>query len=222
MSLTVDDSSLNRYSMPVTRSRSYMAELNIDNGLDGNNTTGFLFGDEDSNNTAENKNFHQASNMDNFPTLVRREGFPTMVSLFPLFPLLCRPFFGRMLCVQTVVCFTYFLLLHILFTILSEFFLPALLDSLKFLHFAGRYLCIRMSLYLFSRSFFSSLVLFPDPVVPFFSRFRFLLSILHIQTCSPPPLLQTTTRPPLTSRRLVHPNETTSPFLCHFCVNVFR
>jgi hypothetical protein len=72
--------STNRYSMPVTRSRSYnIAELNLDSSLDGNNTTGFLFGDEDAANS-DSKTYQQASNADNFPTLVRNAGFPTMVS----------------------------------------------------------------------------------------------------------------------------------------------
>jgi hypothetical protein len=73
------DDSLNRYSMPVTRSRSYIADLNLDSSLDGNNTTGFLFGDEDTAN-GEAKAYQQANNADNFPTLVRNAGFPNMVS----------------------------------------------------------------------------------------------------------------------------------------------
>lgn len=80
------DDRLNRYSMPVTRSRSYMAELNIDHSLDGNNTTGFLFGDEESG-AGEAKNYQQMNNADNFPTLVRNAGYPNMVSrTFPLGP----------------------------------------------------------------------------------------------------------------------------------------
>lgn len=72
--------STNRYSMPVTRSRSYnIADLNLDSSLDGNNTTGFLFGDEDAVN-GEMKGYQQANNTDNFPTLVRNAGFPNMVS----------------------------------------------------------------------------------------------------------------------------------------------
>jgi hypothetical protein len=76
--------------MPVTRSRTYLADLGLDNSLDSNNTTGFLFGDEDSN--SEVRNFSQVANTDNFPTLVRREGFPSMVSVlissksFSVFP----------------------------------------------------------------------------------------------------------------------------------------
>ena len=75
--------------MPVTRSRTYLADLSLDNGLDGNNTTGFLFGDEDSN-LGEVKTYTQAGISDNFPTLVRREGFPNMVSCV-LNSLLCKP-----------------------------------------------------------------------------------------------------------------------------------
>ncbi|KAK4195324.1 armadillo-type protein [Triangularia verruculosa] len=37
---------LNRYSMPVTKSRTYLGDIGLE---DSNNTTGFLFGDEDSN-----------------------------------------------------------------------------------------------------------------------------------------------------------------------------
>ncbi|OIW27288.1 ARM repeat-containing protein [Coniochaeta ligniaria NRRL 30616] len=69
----------NRYSMPVTRSRSYIADLNLDSGLDGNNTTGFLFGDEDTSH-GETKAYQQANNADNFPTLVRNAGYPSMLS----------------------------------------------------------------------------------------------------------------------------------------------
>lgn len=78
------NNSTNRYSMPVTRSRSYIADLNLDSSLDGNNTTGFLFGDEDTAN-GEAKAYQQASNAENFPTLVRNAGYPSMVSaaLFP-------------------------------------------------------------------------------------------------------------------------------------------
>ncbi|KAL1871584.1 hypothetical protein VTK73DRAFT_2013 [Phialemonium thermophilum] len=71
---------LNRYSMPVTRSRPYFPDLSVDNTLDGNNTTGFLFGDEDLN-LGDMKKFPQATtNTENFPTLIRREGFPNMLS----------------------------------------------------------------------------------------------------------------------------------------------
>jgi hypothetical protein len=52
---------------------------------DSNNTTGFLFGDEDSN-PAETRTTPtaQPGNTDAFPSLFRQQGYPTMVSL-PLF-----------------------------------------------------------------------------------------------------------------------------------------
>ncbi|KAM7208626.1 Pumilio y domain family member 4 [Naviculisporaceae sp. PSN 640] len=69
---------LNRYSMPVTRSRTYLGDIGLE---DSNNTTGFLFGDEDSNSgetrttpTAQN------NNTDPFPTLFRQSGFSNLVS----------------------------------------------------------------------------------------------------------------------------------------------
>lgn len=55
--------SINRYSMPVTRSRTGLYDV----GLDQTNTTRFLFGDEDSNALA-----HSVPD-ENFPTLVRRD-----------------------------------------------------------------------------------------------------------------------------------------------------
>ncbi|KAG5663807.1 hypothetical protein KAF25_006392 [Fusarium avenaceum] len=54
---------INRYSMPVTRSRTGMYDV----GLDQTNTTRFLFGDEESNAMG-----HGISD-ENFPTLVRRD-----------------------------------------------------------------------------------------------------------------------------------------------------
>lgn len=67
--------SVNRYSMPVTKSRTGFYDI----GLDQANTTGFLFGDDDS--TPEAKLYTQTNTDDNFPTLVRRE--PNMVSCDP-------------------------------------------------------------------------------------------------------------------------------------------
>ncbi|KAJ9132281.1 ARM repeat-containing protein [Pleurostoma richardsiae] len=64
---------LNRYSMPVTKSRSGFYDL----GLDGTNTTRFLFGDDDS--AGDNKLFAQA-NDENFPTLIRANDYPNMSS----------------------------------------------------------------------------------------------------------------------------------------------
>ncbi|ROW17266.1 hypothetical protein VPNG_01044 [Cytospora leucostoma] len=66
------DNSVNRYSMPVTKSRTAFYDVNLDQA----NTTGFLFGDD--NDGAEGKIYTQATNEDNFPTLVRRE--PSMSS----------------------------------------------------------------------------------------------------------------------------------------------
>lgn len=65
------ENSVNRYSMPVTKSRTAFYDINLDQA----NTTGFLFGDDD--NVIEGKLYTQASNEDNFPVL-RRE--PNMVS----------------------------------------------------------------------------------------------------------------------------------------------
>lgn len=70
---------LNRYSMPVTRSRTYLADLNLE---DSNNTTGFLFGDEDSNG-GENRTTPTNNNPDSFPALLRQQGYPGLVSRFP-------------------------------------------------------------------------------------------------------------------------------------------
>ncbi|GKT49944.1 uncharacterized protein ColSpa_10125 [Colletotrichum spaethianum] len=60
------DNSYNRYSMPVTRSRTglYGADL------DQTGTARFLFGEEDV--SGENK-YGQNNGDDNFPTLVRRD-----------------------------------------------------------------------------------------------------------------------------------------------------
>ncbi|KAM0353697.1 hypothetical protein ACHAPU_001714 [Fusarium lateritium] len=57
------NNSINRYSMPVTRSRTGMYDV----GLDQTNTTRFLFGDEESNALG-----HSVPD-ENFPTLVRRD-----------------------------------------------------------------------------------------------------------------------------------------------------
>lgn len=57
---------VNRYSMPVTKSRTAFYDVNLDQA----NTTGFLFGDD--NDGTEGK-IYTATNEDNFPTLVRRE-----------------------------------------------------------------------------------------------------------------------------------------------------
>ncbi|KAK0706462.1 armadillo-type protein [Lasiosphaeria miniovina] len=64
---------LNRYSMPVTRSRPYITDIGLE---DSNNTTGFLFGDEDSN-SGETRTTPtaQANGTDAFPTLFRQQGY---------------------------------------------------------------------------------------------------------------------------------------------------
>lgn len=73
MTMAADtDNSVNRYSMPVTKSRTAFYDVNLDQA----NTTGFLFGDD--NDGTEHKIYNQATNEDNFPTLVRRD--PNMVS----------------------------------------------------------------------------------------------------------------------------------------------
>ncbi|KXX74230.1 Pumilio y domain family member 4 [Madurella mycetomatis] len=70
---------LNRYSMPVTRSRTYLSDIGLE---DSNNTTGFLFGDEDSN-TGETRTTPtaQVGNNDTFPSLFRQQAYSSMVSL---------------------------------------------------------------------------------------------------------------------------------------------
>ncbi len=65
--------------MPVTRSRTYLADIGLE---DSNNTTGFLFGDEDSN-PAETRTTPtaQVGNTDAFPSLYRQQAYQSMVSL---------------------------------------------------------------------------------------------------------------------------------------------
>ncbi|SPO05724.1 related to Drosophila pumilio protein and Mpt5p protein [Cephalotrichum gorgonifer] len=58
---------LNRYSMPVTRSRNGIYDLG---GLDGTNTTRFLFGDDD---LGDPKHTPTTTADQSFPTLVRRD-----------------------------------------------------------------------------------------------------------------------------------------------------
>lgn len=69
------DDSINRYSMPVTRSRTGMYDI----GLDQTNTTRFLFGDEET-----NAGGHSGPDA-NFPTLVRHDD--QIVSIFIFFHL---------------------------------------------------------------------------------------------------------------------------------------
>jgi hypothetical protein len=65
--------------MPVTRSRTYLTDIGLE---DSNNTTGFLFGDEDSN-SAETRTTPtaQVGNTDPFPSLFRQQAYSSMVSL---------------------------------------------------------------------------------------------------------------------------------------------
>lgn len=72
---------LNRYSMPVTRSKSGFYDFS---SLDQTNTTRFLFGEDEDHSNGESK-LYQANNTkssldENFPTLTRREGQPHMLS----------------------------------------------------------------------------------------------------------------------------------------------
>lgn len=79
--------STNRYSMPVTRSRT-----SYDIGLeDSNNTAGFLFDDEEDN-SGEGRATPtgQVSNADAFPTLFRQQGYSNRVSLAFSVPLVAR------------------------------------------------------------------------------------------------------------------------------------
>jgi hypothetical protein len=69
-SLTSFPNSVNRYSMPVTRSRGRLYDL------DQTNTARFLFGEDDDNSEAKQ---YQAGSTDDFPTLTRREGQTSMV-----------------------------------------------------------------------------------------------------------------------------------------------
>jgi hypothetical protein len=70
-------SRLNRYSMPVTRSRTYLSDIGLE---DSNNTTGFLFGDEDSNSADKKTPTAQVSTTEPFPSLFRQQPYSSMVS----------------------------------------------------------------------------------------------------------------------------------------------
>ena len=76
--------------MPVTRSRTYLTDIGLE---DSNNTTGFLFGDEDSTPAeARTTPTAQVGNSDSFPSLFRQQAYPSMVSLHPPFgysPAIC-------------------------------------------------------------------------------------------------------------------------------------
>lgn len=68
--------------MPVTRSRTYLGDIGLE---DSNNTTGFLFGDEDSNSgeTRTTPTAQSNNNTDPFPTLFRQSGYSNLVSRAP-------------------------------------------------------------------------------------------------------------------------------------------
>lgn len=91
--------SLNRYSMPVTRNRTGFYDFS---SLDQTNTTRFLFGEEEEHaaNGETNKLYHQTANAnvtgldESFPTLTRSEGQNNMVRLFPFFQFLVLVFFS--------------------------------------------------------------------------------------------------------------------------------
>lgn len=68
--------------MPVTKSRNGMHDLL----QDPSNTTRFLFGEEDGASSPDIKNYMNATTTkDNFPILVRGEGYPGMVSFIVWF-----------------------------------------------------------------------------------------------------------------------------------------
>lgn len=71
--------------MPVTRSRTYFSDFGLE---DSNNTTGFLFGDEDANaGEAGTTPTAQVGTSDAFPSLFRQQAYPIMVSF--LFCFVC-------------------------------------------------------------------------------------------------------------------------------------
>jgi hypothetical protein len=75
--------------MPVIKSRSYIANLDLGRSLDGDNTTGFLFGDEHTAN-GEAKAYQQVNNADNFSTLVRNAGYQSILAASSIAPDLVR------------------------------------------------------------------------------------------------------------------------------------
>ncbi|KAK3901087.1 armadillo-type protein [Staphylotrichum tortipilum] len=68
---------LNRYSMPVTRSRTYLTDIGLE---DSNNTTGFLFGDEDSNTAERTTPTAPVGNPDSFQAIFRQQAYQIMTS----------------------------------------------------------------------------------------------------------------------------------------------
>ncbi|KHJ35245.1 putative rna-binding protein [Erysiphe necator] len=68
---------LNRYSMPVTKTRPSFRDMS----LDQINTARFLFGEDESNTSSGANEFLQVNaTEENFPILVRREDYPNMLS----------------------------------------------------------------------------------------------------------------------------------------------
>ncbi|KAK4142951.1 armadillo-type protein [Dichotomopilus funicola] len=70
---------LNRYSMPVTRSRTYLTDIGLE---DSNNTTGFLFGDEDKT-SAEARiaaTAQVSGTTDSFSSIFRQQAYSGLVS----------------------------------------------------------------------------------------------------------------------------------------------
>lgn len=65
--------------MPVTRSRTYLTDIGLE---DSNNTTGFLFGDEDK--TSAEARIASAAKLsgttDSFPALFRQQAYSGLVS----------------------------------------------------------------------------------------------------------------------------------------------
>lgn len=68
--------------MPVTRSRTYLTDIGLE---DSNNTTGFLFGDEDSNTAERTTPTAPVGNPDSFPAIFRQQAYQSMVSLLCFF-----------------------------------------------------------------------------------------------------------------------------------------
>ncbi|KAK3985558.1 armadillo-type protein [Cladorrhinum sp. PSN332] len=67
---------LNRYSMPVTKTRPYLGDIGLE---DSNNTTGFLFGDEDANSETQTTPT-AVSKSDAFPALFRSQAYSALTS----------------------------------------------------------------------------------------------------------------------------------------------
>lgn len=160
--------------MPVTRSRTYLADIGLE---DSNNTTGFLFGDEDSNPADRTTPTAQVGNTDAFPSLFRQQAYPSMVSL---------PFLSLCLCATGRPVW-------LLFTLFLAFYVPEFLP-LVILPISETWACFKSLLWYFG----GAVALVPSlgerklvPHAPSFPRdsFHFHYLIIH-----PPP--QTQTRSP--------------------------